>query len=73
MQDRMADFGNLKMFPELAWKFQLAGQNYPSEFIIYFIADCNETVEGVMASCLINPSKRQRNLRAIKKEKKNVV
>lgn len=60
----MADFENLK-----SSRAGMKDENYPGEFIIYFIADCNYMVEGVMASCLINPSERQRNLRPMRKEK----
>lgn len=69
MQDRISDFENIKIFTELAWNVQHAGQNYPDEFILYDISNCNYMVEGVIGSYLTKPSKILRNIKPMRKEK----
>lgn len=74
MQHRMVDCENLKTFPELAWKVQLAGQNYPGEFIIYYITDFNYHLHGFRVNGLLfyKPIKNTQKPKANEKGKKLV-
>lgn len=76
MQDRTLDFvkRNEKTFPEMAWKVQLAGENYPGRLIIYYIAESNYKLHGLRDNDLLfNKPKRRDSKTQGQRERKKLL